>query len=131
MENKITKKDLVFYEETYEIVGFMYEIWDKVGYGHKESFYQRAVSEIFRKNGKTFKEQLRAKVKMNGKEIGEYVFDFLYMDKIIVELKQGNIFSKQNISQIYSYLKAADLKLGLLVNFTKNGVKFKRIVNLK
>lgn len=130
MEAKIIKKDLVFPTETYEIVGLMYEIWDKVGYGHKENFYQKSVAEIFRRNKKVFKEQLRAKVMFNGKEVGEYIFDFLYEDKIIIELKQGNIFSKQNIKQIYSYLKVTGLKLGLLVNFTKNGVKFKRIVNI-
>jgi GxxExxY protein len=56
--------------------------------------------------------------------------DFLYEDIIVIELKQGNGFSKRNINQIYSYLKATGLKLGLLINFTRDGVKFKRIVNL-
>lgn len=130
MDAKIFKKDLIYPKETYEIVGFMYEIWDKVGYGHKENFYQKAVAEIFRKNKKEFKEQLRAKVMYDGKEIGEYIFDFLYNDKIIIELKQGDTFSKQNIKQIYSYLKAVKLNLGLLINFTRSGVKFKRIVNI-
>jgi GxxExxY protein len=68
---------------------------------------------------------------MGGKEIGEYILDFLYEDNIVIELKQGDGFSKRNINQIYSYLKATNLKLGLLINFTRNGVKFKRIVNLK
>ena len=57
-------------------------------------------------------------------------FDFLYENKIVIELKQGEVFSKNNINQIYAYLKAKKLKLGLLINFTKKGIKFKRIVNL-
>ncbi len=126
-----TRKDLIYAEDAYEIVGFMYEVWDKTGYGHKEIFYQRAVAEIFKKNKKVFTEQLKAKVQFNGKIIGEYVFDFLYGNKIVIELKQGEIFSRKNINQVYSYLKATGLKLGLIINFTKNGVKFKRIVNLK
>jgi GxxExxY protein len=70
------------------------------------------------------------KVKLGKKDLGEYIFDFLYEDKIVIELKQGEIFSKNNINQIYAYLKAKKLKLGLLINFTKKGIKFKRIVNL-
>ena len=118
-------------DEPYEIIGIMYEVWDKVGFGHKENFYQNAVKEIFKKKKKKFKEQLRLKVKMGEKELGEYILDFLYEDKIVVELKQGNNFSKRNINQVYAYLRATNLKLGLLINFTREGVKFKRIVNLK
>lgn len=126
-----TQKNIIYADETYEIIGMMYDIYDEIGFGHKEDFYQKAAAEIFNKNKKKFKEQIRLKVKMGGKEIGEYILDFLYEDKIVIELKQGNGFSKRNINQIYSYLKATNLKLGLLVNFTRNGVKFKRIVNLK
>lgn len=125
-----TNKDIVYADEVYEIIGMMYSIWDEIGFGHKENFYQKAVAEMFEKNKKKFKEQLRLKVKMNDTEIGEYILDFLYEDMIVIELKQGNMFSKRHINQIYSYLKATGLKLGLLINFTRDGVKFKRIVNL-
>lgn len=125
-----TKKDIIYADETYEIVGMMYNVWDKIGFGHKENFYQKAVAEVFYKNNKKYKEQIRLKVKMNDREIGEYILDFLYEDKIVVELKQGNNFSRRYINQIYSYLKATGLKLGLLVNFTREGVRFKRIVNI-
>jgi len=125
-----TNKDIVYANETYEIVGMMYDVWDEIGFGHKENFYQKAVAKIFETNKKKFKEHLRLKVKMKNIEIGEYILDFLYEDIIVIELKQGNGFSKRNINQVYSYLKATGLKLGLLINFTRAGVKFKRIVNL-
>lgn len=125
-----TEKHIIYADEVFEIIGMMYDVWDKIGFGHKEKFYQKAVAEIFRKKGKKFKEQVRLKVIMGGKEIGEYVLDFLYEDIIVIELKQGDGFSRGNIHQIYSYLRATKLKLGLLVNFTRNGVKFKRIPNL-
>ena len=124
-------KDIIYAEECYEVIGMMYDVWNAVGYGHKENFYQKAASEIFKKNNKEFKEQLRAKVKIGDKDLGIYILDFLYEGKIIIELKQGEIFSKQNIKQIYGYLRATNLKLGLLINFTRNGIKFKRIVNLE
>lgn len=70
-------------------------------------------------------------MRLGDKDLGIYVFDFIYEEKIVVELKQGENFSKQNINQVYAYLKATNLKLGLLINFTRKGVKFKRIVNIK
>ncbi|KKQ17793.1 MAG: hypothetical protein US30_C0001G0127, partial [Candidatus Moranbacteria bacterium GW2011_GWF2_36_839] len=66
-----------------------------------------------------------------GKEIGYYIFDFLVFDKIVIELKSKNYFSKRDIDQLYSYLKAMNLKLGILVYFTKECVRYKRIVNLE
>ncbi|HAT74029.1 MAG: hypothetical protein US30_C0008G0035 [Candidatus Moranbacteria bacterium GW2011_GWF2_36_839] len=128
---KEVEKDIIYAKECYELIGFMYDVWNVIGYGHKEIFYQKAVAEIFRKNNKNFKEQLRLRVKMGEKELGIYILDFLYEDKIVIELKQGENFSRQDFNQIYAYLKATNLKLGLLIHFTRTGIKFKRIVNLK
>ena len=61
--------------------------------------------------------------------MGIYYFDFLIDNKIILELKVRNYFSNKDISQLYSYLKAKDIKLGLIAHFTRSGVKFKRVVN--
>ncbi|KKQ14674.1 MAG: hypothetical protein US27_C0001G0127, partial [Candidatus Moranbacteria bacterium GW2011_GWF1_36_78] len=49
----------------------------------------------------------------------------------VIELKSKNYFSKRDIDQLYSYLKAMNLKLGILVYFTKECVRYKRIVNLE
>ncbi|MFA6973908.1 MAG: GxxExxY protein [Parcubacteria group bacterium] len=131
-ENKYKiKKDIIYSQEVFEIIGIAYDIWNKVGFGHKESFYEKAFAEIFSKKGKKFKEQARCKVKMGESDLGVYVFDFVYEEKIVIELKQGENFSRQNIKQVYAYLRATGLKLGLLVNFTKSGIKFKRIANIK
>lgn len=47
-----------------------------------------------------------------------------------MEIKKDAHFSHQHIKQVNGYLKALNLKLGILANFTKDGVKFKRVVNL-
>lgn len=129
-KNKLKRNDLVYADETYDIIGMMYDVWNNIGFGHKEIFYQKAIAEIFRKNGKKFKEQLRLKVQYMGKDIGIYILDFLYEENIVIEIKQGENFSKKDINQVYYYLKATKLKLGLLIHFTRKGIKFKRIVNL-
>ena len=125
------RNDLIYKDECYKIIGLIFSIFNEIGYGHKESFYQKAVANIFSENNIEFKEQLKAKVKHRGKEIGYYIFDFLVFDKIVIELKSKNYFSKRDIDQLYSYLKAMNLKLGILVYFTKECVRYKRIVNLE
>jgi len=112
-------------------MGLIFDVFHDFGYGHKEKFYQKAIAHIFKQNKIDFKEQARAKVIFRGKEIGLYILDFLIDGKIAIELKQKNFFSPQDIKQLYSYLRATGLKLGLLVQFTSKGVQYKRIVNLK
>lgn len=70
-------------------------------------------------------------LKYKEENIGKYYLDFLIENKIVIELKKGDYYSRKNISQIYNYLVATDIKLGLLVNFTQSGIKFKRILNIK
>lgn len=124
------RDDLIYKKECYDIIGVIFEVFNAVGYGHKENFYQKAIANSFLEKKIDFKEQIRARVKYKEKEIGYYIFDFLVFNKIVVELKQKNYFSKKDIDQVCSYLKAAKLSLGLLVYFTKEGIRYKRIVNL-
>ncbi len=125
------REDLIYKDECYKIIGLVFSVFNELGYGHKEKFYQNAIANIFTENKISFKKELKAKVKFRGEDVGYYFFDFLVFDKIVVELKQKNYFSKKDIDQLYSYLKAMNLKLGLLIYFTKNGVRYKRIINLK
>jgi len=125
-----TRRDLIYADECYEVMGLIFGVFHAFGYGHKEKFYQKAIAQVFEKNNIDFREQVRAKVVFRGKEIGLYILDFVVFGKIAIELKQRNFFSPQDIKQLYAYLKATGFKLGLLVQFTSKGVQYKRIVNL-
>jgi len=128
---KSTKMDKVIYKElSYEIIGAVFEVFKELGYGFKERYYEDAIAKEFKNRKINFRRQLPYKLKYKGEIIGNYIFDFLVEDKIIVELKQGDYFSKNNINQALQYLKSANLKLAILVNITSNGVKFKRILNI-
>ena len=106
-------------------------MYNKLGPGYRESFYERAVEKGLKNAGLIFKRQLPYRVTYKGEIVGRYYFDFLVADKVIVELKQGDFFSRRNIHQISEYLKASKLQLGILANFTSRGVKYKRIVNIQ
>ncbi|MFA4817726.1 MAG: GxxExxY protein [Parcubacteria group bacterium] len=123
------KENLIYADECYEIMGIIFDVYNRLGYGHKENFYQKAIAEDFTKNKIEFKEQLRCKVKYKETDLGIYILDFLVLDKIVLELKQKSYISGRDIKQLYRYLRATNLKLGIIITFTPDGVKYKRVVN--
>lgn len=112
-------------------MGILFDVNDKLGSGHKESYYEKAVEIAFREAGISYKRQLYMPLMYKNIIVGKQFFDFLVEEKIIVELKSGNQFTKKNIEQVYEYLKTANLKLGIIAQFSSNGVKYKRIVNIR
>jgi len=89
----------------------------------KSSFirYQKALAVGFLQSGLKFKEQVYSPLIYENNKIGRYFLDFLVEDKIVVELKNGEKFLRGNINQVYSYLRANSLPLGILINFTREG----------
>jgi GxxExxY protein len=95
-----------------------------------KKYYQRAIAAGLKDCKLAFKEQVPAKIKFKDKIIGKIFFDFLIENKIILEIKKTDRFSKKEIDQIHGYLKASNLKLGIPAHTTKNGIRYKRILNL-
>lgn len=122
---------LIYAKECYRIMGIIFDVFNELGYGHKETVYQKAIAKEFKDRKIDYKEQLKCRIKYKNEEVGFYVLDFLVFDKIVVELKQKDFLSHKDIEQIYKYLKATKLSLGLIVTFTSKGVRYKRIVNIK
>lgn len=129
-KGELLRKDILYPELSYLIVGVLFEVHNELGSGYQERYYQKAIENIFKKLGISFKEQAQISMEINGEKFTKCFLDFVIEDKIILEIKRGERFLKSNIDQIYSYLKATGLKLGILANFTKRGLQFKRIINL-
>jgi len=121
---------LIYPELSYAIVGCAFDVYNQLGYGHSEKIYQRAMAEALRIRQIKFVEQVYYKLKFNNKVIGKSFLDFEIESKIIVELKKDDRFSKTHIDQVLDYLKDSGLKLAILFNFTKEGVRQKRIINV-
>ncbi|OGY91422.1 MAG: hypothetical protein A3H70_00145 [Candidatus Komeilibacteria bacterium RIFCSPLOWO2_02_FULL_48_11] len=126
------EEDKVIYKElSYELVGILYDVYNELGYGHPERYYQKAIAVALQRNNLLFKEQVPYVLKYKNKVIGRYFLDFLIDDKIVLELKKDGRFAKKNIEQVKSYLQATNMKLAILANFTPEGVKFLRVLNIK
>jgi len=60
--------------------------------------------------------------------IGDYFADILVDEKVVVELKVSKEYNKADEAQLLNELKATELEVGLLINFGKEKVEFKRMV---
>jgi len=124
MKDKVVHKEL-----SYKIVGILFEVYNELGYGYQEKYYERAVEKYFRDEKIKFKRQPCFNIAVRGEIVGKYFLDFLVEEKIVLELKKGDHFSKKNIEQVKGYLKATKMKLAILANFTPKGVKSFRVLN--
>jgi len=125
----LRRSDLVYPELSYILVGYAYEIFNGLGYGLKEKYYQNAFSLLLKKNNHQFVEQKYYPLYFHGNIIGKSFVDFEVEDKIIIELKKDSFFSKGRVDQVLEYLKLSKKKLALLISFSSKGVFVKRIVN--
>ena len=124
-----TRRKLLHSELSYEIVGALFDVYNKLKYGHREKIYQKASAELLREKKIKFRQEQYYPVKFNNKIISRYYVDFLIEDKIVLELKVAQDFYQKDINQLLSYLKFENFELGILAIFSKEGIKYKRILN--
>ncbi len=121
--------DLYLKEETYKIIGICMEVHTILGKGHSEIIYGDALEYEFKKNEIPYNREM--KFNITYKEIilpHHYFSDFVVFDKIILEIKAIQQLSSSEIKQTLNYLAASKNKLGLLVNFGEDSLKYKRII---
>ena len=122
--------ELLYKDLCYQLVGFAYKINDALGSGLREKSYADAFEKLLAQNNIEFKREFYYPVKVDNIIIGRNFFDFLIRDELIVELKSGSEKYKEVCNQVFQYLRSSGLKLGLVIRFTRDGVKVKRIPNL-
>ncbi len=82
MPRQVVKKDLIYPELCYQVIGILFAVWTEMGFGHKEKIYQNAVAQTLEESNINFKKELPAKIQFRGKAVGMYYFDFLIEKKL-------------------------------------------------
>lgn len=119
---------LKYSDETYQIIGAAMEVHKTIGCGFTEPLYQEAFEQELQLREIPFQREKSFRVTYKGKELKkEFRPDFVCFDKIIVELKAVDDFADEHFAQVYNYLKATGLSLGLLINFGKKSLDYKRV----
>lgn len=115
-------------EQSYAINGAAMNVYNALGHGFLEAVYQEALELEFIKRGIPYEREKELKIFYEGKELRQtYKADFVCYGDIIVELKAVAHLDDSHRSQVFNYLKATGLKLGLLYNFGHyNGLEWER-----
>jgi len=122
-------EDLFFKEECYTIIGLCIRIHNKLGKGFKEIVYKDAMEVEFKKGSILYEREKKFNIEYEGITLPhKFYADFLVFDSIILEVKASWQFHSDNFKQTLNYLKASQIKLGILINFGENKLNFKRIV---
>ncbi|OGI29217.1 MAG: hypothetical protein A2288_00400 [Candidatus Moranbacteria bacterium RIFOXYA12_FULL_44_15] len=130
MGANIKKGELIYPEESFQLIGLAMEVHNSLGNIFQEKHYQRVFEEKLNKLKIPFAREMKVLAKTeDGCEIGEFFMDFVVYDKIILEFKKVNFISYNDIKQVLRYLDAAGLKLGIIINFKLNRLQYKRVVN--
>ena len=116
-------------ELTYQINGAIFEVSRVLGSGFLEKIYENALLIELRERGLNAESQKPINVSYKGQIVGEYFADILVCDRVIIELKCVEHFSRLHEAQLLNYLKATGVKVGLLVNFNHPKVEIKRMVS--
>ena len=122
-------KKFLFGDITDKIISLVFKIYHELDYGHPEKIYHKAFEIELKKNKINFKREQFAKIKYDGLVVGRYFLDFLIEGKVAVEFKVRRELYDTDWIQLLNYLKATNIRVGLLIVISKNGLKIKRVMN--
>ena len=97
--------------------------------GFLESVYEEALAVEFGLCNVRFERQKSLDVIYKGTNVKKFICDLLIAETILVELKAIKGLPETDTAQVLNYLKATDLKLGLLLNFGAPSFQYKRLIN--
>ena len=122
-------KKIIFREESYNIIRACISVHKELGCGFLEAVYQEALSIEFRNYSIPFSQETSLDIYFRNIKLNKkYIADFICYDKIILELKAISTITTEHEAQLLNYLKATELKLGILINFGQISLTYKRLV---
>ena len=109
---------LIYADETYAIRGAVFAVYKEMGSGFLEAVYQECLERELEYRGIPYVAQQELRLTYKGEAIFQtYKPDLVCFDKIVLELKALKDLGPEHKAQLLNYLKAGQLKVGLLVNF--------------
>jgi GxxExxY protein len=128
--SKIANEEIKMdYEElTRAVIGCAYRVYNTMGYGFLESVYEKCLMIELKKTGIQAASQEPITVQYEGETVGEFVADILIEGVLILELKSVKKIIQAHEVQLVNYLVATGKEVGLILNFSEEGVEVRRKV---
>jgi GxxExxY protein len=119
--------EIIHKELTDKIIGCFFKVYNTLGYGFLEKVYENSMMIELANSSLNADSQVEIKTYYEKQIVGIYYADIIVEEKVILELKAHKSLREEDYAQLLHYLKASDIKLGLLMNFGRKP-EFKRIV---
>ena len=120
--------NLIHENITSQIIVAAFDVSNCLGVGFLEKIYENALKFEIEQKGLTVETPRQHSVIYKGVNLGHYQTDLLVDDKVIVEVKSVEKISSIHWAQLLNYLKITGFKVGLVINFGKPKVEFKRVI---
>ncbi len=121
--------ELLYKDEVYKIIGAAMEVHRELGPGFLEAIYQEAMEIEMRDRVVPFISQPQLNVYFKNHKLEKvYIPDFTCYDKIVVEIKAMKHLTEREESQTFNSTRAAQYRLGILINFGAVSLEWKRYI---
>ena len=118
---------MLYKELTGKILEACFEVSNELGSGFLESVYQCARVFALKRKGLSVHGQTPLSVHFRGEQVGQFFADILVENKVIVELKAVSALTGEHQAQVLNYLKGTGKEVGLLINFGRPKIEYKRL----
>jgi len=122
------KSPLLEEELTDKVLGAAFKVHNTLGAGFLEKVYENAMVVELGRLGVPLQRHLALKVSYGGVVDGDYQADLVIDGRLLVECKAVSALDPAHEAQLLNYLRAAKIRVGLLLNFAKPKLPFKRLV---
>lgn len=119
-------------ELTYKLIGLAMEVHNKIGYGFKEEVYENAYEVKLNHAGITPNRQYEVHVEYEGENVATFYLDLFPNQQVVVEIKAfSHQLTNDELAQVLNYLKATGAPVGLLFNFGRRRLEYRRVFPAK
>lgn len=122
--------DIIYKQESFDIIGACFEVHNILGSGFDEPIYHEALEKELQARNIPFISEARLEVRYKEHVLSKHFRpDIIAYSKIIVELKALKSINDDHRRQVHNYIKATGFQLGLLINFgSPEKLQYERIV---
>lgn len=122
--------EIIYPELSYQVQGALYDVYNALRYQDlSENGWEKALMIALAGRNVPAQQQAEFELRYKGYRIGRFFTDIVADEKLILELKVRDRLLPIDVAQVLNYLKVTGLRLGILVNFGKNGIEIQRIPN--
>ena len=118
-------------ELTHQIIGAAMEVLNALRPGLDEKLYENALVIELGLRGIGTEQQREFPVHYKDHFVGKLIPDLIVAGKVIVDTKVVETFNDNHLSQVLGYLAITGLEVGLLINFKRAKLEWKRVVRTK